>query len=96
MGDAEFSPGDDIESQALFLEYESQSLVQEGFGGINNQGIRMIFAELVFKFTAPMAEGGLIEKIERCAEFLGQVNDIAATDNEMPLLTYLGSEGEKG
>jgi len=42
-----------------------------------------------------MAEGGLIKKIERRSEFLSQVNDIAAADNEVSLLTYLGSEGKK-
>jgi hypothetical protein len=89
MGDAKFSPGDDIQSQALFLQYESQSLVQEGFGGINDQGIRMVFTERVFKFTALMAEGGLIEKIERRAEFVSQVNNITAADKEVPLLIHL-------
>jgi hypothetical protein len=55
----------------------------------------MIFTELVFKFTALIAEGGLIEKIERRAEFVSQVNNIAAADAEMALLTYLSSQGEK-
>jgi hypothetical protein len=95
MGDAELSPGDNIESQPLLLKHESQSSVQEGFGGINDQGVRIIFTELVFKFTALMAEGEFIEKIERRAEFLSQVNDIAAADAEMTLLTYLSSEGKK-
>jgi hypothetical protein len=95
MGDAKFSSGDDVKSQALFLKYESQSPVQEGFGGINDQGIRMIFTELVFKFTALIAEGGLIEKIERRAEFVSQVNNIAATDKDVTLLIYLSSEGKK-
>jgi hypothetical protein len=95
MGDAKLSPGDDIESQAFFLKYESQSPVQEGFGGINDQRIRIMLTELVFEFTALMAEGGLIEKIERRAEFLSQVNNIAAADKEVALLTYLSSEGKK-
>src|SRR3972149_2207314 len=89
MGDAKFSPGDDVESQTLFLKYESQSPVQEGFGGINDQGVRIIFTELVFEFTALMAEGGLIEKVERRAEFLSQLNDIAAADKDMTLLIHL-------
>jgi len=89
MGDAKFSSGDDVESQALSLKYKSQSPVQEGFRGINDQGIRIIFTELFLKFTAPMAEGGLIEKIERRAEFLSQVNNIAAADNEMSLIIHL-------
>jgi hypothetical protein len=89
MCDAKFSPRDDVESQALFPKYESQSPVQEGFGGINDQGIRMIFTELFFKFTALMAEGEFIEKIERRAEFLSQVHNIAAADKEVTLLTYL-------
>jgi len=95
MGDAKFSSRDNIESHALFLKYESQSPVQEGFGGINDQCIRMIFAELAFKFTALMADGGLIEKIERRAEFVSQVDNIAAADKEVALLTYLSSEGKK-
>jgi len=95
MGDAKFPPRDDIESQAFLLKYESQGPIQEGFRGINGQGIRIILAELVSKFTAPMAEGGLIEKIERRAEFLSQVNNIAAADNEMALLIYLSSKGKK-
>jgi hypothetical protein len=37
-----------------------------------------------------VADGGFIEKIERRAEFLGQVNNIAAADKEVPLLTHLG------
>jgi hypothetical protein len=90
MGDAKFSSRDNVESQVFFLKYESQSPVQEGFGGINDQGIRIMFTELLFKFTALMAEGGLIEKIERCAEFLSQVHNIAAADAEMALLTHLG------
>jgi hypothetical protein len=89
MGDAKFSPRDDIESQSLFLKYESQSPIQEGFGGINDQCIRMIFPELIFKFTALMAEGEFIEKIERRAEFLSQVNHTATADKEVTLLTYL-------
>jgi len=89
MGDAKFSPGDDVESQALFLKYQSQGPVQEGFGGINYQGIRIILAELVLELTALMAEGGLVEKIERRAEFVGQVNNITATDNEMAMPIYL-------
>jgi len=48
-----------------------------------------MFTELVFKFTASMAEGGLIKKIERRAEFASQVNDIAAADNEMTLIIHL-------
>jgi hypothetical protein len=96
MGDAKFSPGDDVQSQALFLKYESQSSVQEGFGGINDQGIRIVFTELFFEFTALMAEGGLIKKIERRAEFISQVNNIAAADAEMTLLIYLSGDGEKG
>jgi len=95
MGDAKFSPRYDVESQAFFLKYKSQSPVQEGFGGINDQGIRIIFTEHVFEFTALMAEGGLIKKIERRAEFVSQVNNIAAADAEMALLTYLSSEGKK-
>ena len=89
MSDAKFSPRDYVQSQALFLKYKSQSSVQESFGGINDQGIRIMFTELIFKFTAPMAEGGLIEKIERRAEFLSQVNNIAAADNEMSLIIHL-------
>jgi hypothetical protein len=96
MGDAKFSPRDNVESQVLFLKYESQSSVQEGFGGINDQGIRIIFTELIFEFAAFMAEGEFIEKIERRAEFVSQVNNIAAADNEMALLTYLGGQREKG
>jgi hypothetical protein len=96
MGDAKFPSRDDVESQALFLKYESQSPVQEGFRGIDDQRIRIIFTELVFKFMALMAEGGLIEKIERRAEFFSQVNNIAAANAEMALLTYLSSEGKKG
>jgi hypothetical protein len=95
LSNAKFSPGDDVESQALFLKYESQSPVQEGFGGINDQGIRMIFTELVLKFTALMADGEFIEKIERRAEFVSQVNNIAAADKEVTLLIYLSSEGKK-
>jgi hypothetical protein len=95
MGDAKFSPRDDVESQAFFLKYKSQSSVQEGFGGINDQRIRIMLTELVFEFTALMAESGLIEKIERRAEFLSQVNNIAAADKEVALLTYLSSEGKK-
>jgi len=68
---AEFSPGDDVESQTILFKYESQSSVQEGFGGINDQRIRIIFTELVLEFTALTTEGKLIEKIERRAEFLG-------------------------
>ena len=50
----------------------------------------MIFTELVLKYHPDtLEEGGLIEKIERRAEFLSQVNDIAAADNEMSLIIYL-------
>ena len=42
-----------------------------------------------------MAEGKFIKKIERRAEFLSQVNNIAAADNEVTLLIYLSSEGKK-
>jgi hypothetical protein len=55
----------------------------------------MVFTELFFEFTALMADGGLIEKIERRAEFLSQVNNIAAADKEVTLLIYLSSEGKK-
>jgi len=89
MGDAEFSPVDYVESQSLFLKYNSQSSIQESFGGINDQGIRVILAELILEFTALLAEGGLIEKIERRAVFVGQINNIATTDNEMAMPIYL-------
>jgi hypothetical protein len=96
MDDANFSSGDDVEPQALFLKYKSQScLVQEGFGGINDQCIRIMFTELFFEFTALMAKGDFIEKIERRAEFLSHVNNIAAADNDVTLLIYLRSEGKK-
>jgi len=96
MGDTKFSSRDDVQSQALFLKYESQSPVQNGFGGINDQGIRIILTELFFKFTALMAEGEFIKEVERRAELLSQVNNIAAADAEMALLIYLSSEGKKG
>jgi hypothetical protein len=91
MGDAKFSPRDDVESQALFLKYKSYRSVQEGFRGINDQCIRIIFTELIFKFTTLMAEGGFIEKIERRAEFLSQVNHTTAADKEMSSLIHLSS-----
>jgi len=88
MGDAKFSPRDDVESQSFFLKYKSQSPIQEGFGGVNDQGIRIIFTELISEFTALMSEGELIEKIERCAEFVSQVNNIAAADKEVSLIIH--------
>jgi hypothetical protein len=69
-GDAKFSPGNDVESQTLFLKYKSQSSIQESFGGISNQRIRIILTELIPKFTALMAERGLVEKIQWRAEFV--------------------------
>jgi len=95
MGDAKFSPGDNIQPQPLLLKYESQSPVQEGFAGINDPCIRTIFTELVSNLTTLIAKGEFIEKIEWRAEFLSQVNNIAVTDAEMALLIYLGSEGKK-
>ena len=42
-----------------------------------------------------MAKSALIEDIERSTEFLDQVNNIAAADNKVTLLTYLSHEGKK-
>jgi hypothetical protein len=95
MGDAEFSSGDNIQAQSLLLEYKSQSLIQDSFGGINDQCIGVTSTELLFEFTAFMAEGGFIEKIERRAEFTNQVHNIAVADAQMTLLICLGGEGKE-
>jgi hypothetical protein len=42
-----------------------------------------------------MAKGILIENIERRAEFLGKVDNIAATYAEVTLLAYFSGEREK-
>ena len=55
----------------------------------------MIFTELISKFTALMAEGGLIEKTERRAEFVSQVNDITAADKEAALIIHLSGQREE-
>jgi hypothetical protein len=89
MGDAKFSPGHDVESQFLFLKYASQSPVQDSFGGVNDQGLSIAPAKLILEFTAFLAKGGLIEKVQRCTIFVRHVNNIAATDNKMALLIYL-------
>jgi hypothetical protein len=86
MGDAEFSPRNNIQSQSFILKYESYSSIQEGFGGINDQGIGIPSGELILEFTTSLAKGEFIEEIERGAEFVSQVNNIAAADAQMALL----------
>jgi hypothetical protein len=95
MGDAELSPGDHVESQSFFFEYKSQRPVQEGFAGIDDDGIRITFTELVIKFSALLAESEFIEKIERCTELLSQIHNIATADKDVTLLVYLRGEWEQ-
>jgi hypothetical protein len=95
MGDAKFSPGDNIQSQPLLPKHESQSPVQESFGGIDDQRIRIMLTVLFLEYPALMAEGGFIEKIKRRAEFLSKINNIAPANKEVTLLIYLGGERKK-
>ena len=45
--------------------------------------------ELIFKFTALMAEREFIEKVKWRTEFLDQLNNVTAADAEMAFFTYL-------
>jgi len=94
MCDVELPPGDHIEPQAFFFKYKSQSSVQEGFGSIDDKCVIAILTELLPEFAAHVAKGKFIEKIQGRAELFGQLDDIAAADEEMAPVVYLSGKGK--
>jgi len=83
-------PRHHIQPQPLLLEETGQGGVEECLAGVGHLGGGVATAKLSQEGSAPLPQGHLVEDIERGAELPGQVGDIAAAQDQVPLGVDLG------
>ena len=62
-GNAHFPAGNHVQSQSLFFQEERQSLIDEGFTGINDNRVRIALAEFRDELGTLAAQAKLIKNI---------------------------------
>ena len=88
--DEEFSPGRDVEQEALFMRESGHRRAQEGLGRINHR----VGAEFAHSLSASRAQVRLVVDEERRAVRRGEVVHVAAADAQ-PATDDLGGVGQQ-
>ena len=83
LGDGEFAAGNHVEAEALFGEDAGDGRVDVCLAGVGDGGVGMTAGEGLDEVAAATAEGGFVEDVEGGAELGGEVNGVAAADDEM-------------
>ena len=83
LGHGKLPTGNHVQPQTLGGEYLGYGGVYVCLAGVCHKGVRMTLGELANKAAANAAESHFVKDVERGAEFSGQINSVAAANDQM-------------